>query len=433
MSLDSIVSISIDAQTTSPTQKGFGVPLVVGYHTNFAERTRSYTSLAALLADGFTTSSAIYKAVAAILSQNPRVESVLVGRLTTPSTMTMNLTPAVANNALYRVTINGQVFDYTSDGTATATEIVNGLVALINAAGPLPVTASNVADVLRLVADTPGQVFSLEIDYARWTTIHNATTDGSGIAAQLAAISLENDAWYALVMDSHGEAEILAAAAYIETVEKIFIAVSGDSDVLTALTTDVASDLESFAYARTALMFHRKPHQYANAAWVGTLLPTTPGEATWKFKTLAGVQNDTFTETQLNNLTNKNANLYQEVAGINITQEGVTSSGEFIDVTTFVDWLKARMQERIFAILANLPKVPFTDAGIALIEGAIRAQLDQGVEVGGLNPDGIQVIVPKASDVPQNDRAARRLTGISFQGVLAGAVHSVVINGTVTV
>lgn len=434
MSLDSIVNVAIDAQTTSPTRKGFGTPLIAGYHDHWVDsRTRVYTSLLGMIADGFVTTDAIYKAARAVFAQNPRPQQIMVGRFTVAATMTLELTPVVQNLHPYLVTINGAPFTFTSDASATAAEIVDGLVALINA-GAEPVTASNAADVLRLVADVAGDLFDVAIDYRDFDR-QDITTDAADVEQQLIDISIENDTWYGLVLVDGGAAAIANAAAYIETVKKVAIFVSGDSDILDSVaTTDIASVLQTATYARSAVLFSRNPHEWSNAAWEGNQLPNDPGSSTWKFKTLAGISADVFTETEANTLIAKGANFYQEIAGVSITQNGNTAGGEFIDVTIFVDWLSARIQERIYGILVNVKKIPFTDPGIALIEAAILAQLREGVNVGGLvDDDVLQVIVPAAADVSPANKAARILTPVTFQGTLAGAVHALVINGTVTV
>ena len=54
MSLTDIVDVTITAQTAAPSRVGFGVPLVMAYHTHFVERVRNYTGLAGMIADGFT-------------------------------------------------------------------------------------------------------------------------------------------------------------------------------------------------------------------------------------------------------------------------------------------------------------------------------------------------------------------------------------------
>ena len=55
MSLSDIVNINISRSTAAVSQKGFGVPLVVGEGALFAERVRTYTSMDGVaedLADG---------------------------------------------------------------------------------------------------------------------------------------------------------------------------------------------------------------------------------------------------------------------------------------------------------------------------------------------------------------------------------------------
>lgn len=432
MSLDSIVNITIDAQTTAPTRAGFGTPMIAGYTTVFAERIRFFTQLTEMTTLGFSTSSALYKAAQAVFAQNPRPTQLAIGRLDVANTMVVTCTPVVQNTHLYTVTINGVDFTFTSDGSATAAEIVAGLVAAING-GTEPVTASG-STTLILTADVAGTNFELEVDYSDLRP-NDDTADTCDIEAQLAAITVVSDAWYALHLVDRSAAITEAAAAYIETVKKIFVATSGDYDILTSSTTDLASALQDAAYARTALLFSRLPHKASGAAWAGNQLPFDPGSTTWAFKTLAGVPADSFPDAgEIVFMKAKNCNYYSTVAGINVTQQGKTASGEFIDVTIFLDWLKARMQERIFSLLANSKKIPFTAAGIGLIENTVRAQLAEGVRVGGLEDDDVlQVTVPLISEVDPVDKANRLLKTVRFQATLAGAVHELVVIGTILV
>ena len=77
----------------------------------------------------------------------------------------------------------------------------------------------------------------------------------------------------------------------------------------------------------------------------------------------------------------KNANIYETIAGVNITREGTVAEPEFIDVIHGVDWLTARIQERVYAALVNQPKIPYTNAGIAAIESLVREQLDAALDM----------------------------------------------------
>lgn len=430
MALADIVQVNITTETKAPSRLGFGTPLVFGYHTVFAERARSYASTAAMVTDGFSTSSPLYKAAVAILSQNPKVRRVVVGRAANAPTMKVVLTPIAKNLHLYTVTINGTAFTYTSDGTATAAEISAGLTTAINL-GAEPVTAVDLVGTLRLDADVAGTLFELEVLRADLT--QNNTTVDPGVVADLLAIQQFNDEWYSIHPTSQSQAEILALAAQVETMVKILVVANAD-DELPAGTAGLGESLKTAGYARTALVYHPKPHQYAGAAWAGVMLPKDPGSATWKFKTLAGVDVVALTDTEVNNLEADNVNSYVSIAGVSITQQGVSSSGEFIDITEGVDFLTARLQENVFARLANADKVPFTDAGIAIIEAEVRGVLRLGIDNGILAADPAPTVtVPKAADVSFTDKAARFLPDVEFTGTLAGAIHSLSIEGSVTV
>lgn len=260
------------------------------------------------------------------------------------------------------------------------------------------------------------------------------------IAADLAAIQQVSDIWYGLSLTNHTDAVILAAAAYIETQEKIYICESAESAILTSATSDILSQLKALEYSRTALVYSSDATQGPSAGWLGGQLPQTPGSSTWKFKQLVGITPDTLTQTQRNNVIGipgqpaKNGNIYETVGGVNITEEGWMVSGQFIDITVGVDWLKSTMQENVFALLVQAPKVPYTDQGVGIIINAIKQTLQQGVANGlidGSSP--IIVSAPQVLDVPLADRQNRLLPDVTFSCRFAGAIHFVQIQGTVSV
>jgi hypothetical protein len=264
--------------------------------------------------------------------------------------------------------------------------------------------------------------------------LRDMTTD-PGIVTDLGAVVAVDDDWYGIAIDSNSEAEILALAADVEARPKLFLAHTADTRAkVQAETTDVASDLQSFAYVRTALIWNNDTLGYAGAAWLGRCLPLDPGSETWKFKTLAGIAVDDLTATEVTALKAKACNYYVQIAGINITMDGVTSGGEFIDVTRFVDWLTARMKEAVFALFINNDKVPYTDGGVDLVRAALLGVLGLGVTRGGLAADPAPLVTaPLVADVDPVDRAARHLPDVHFSGRLAGAIHSVDVSGVVTV
>ena len=167
---------------------------------------------------------------------------------------------------------------------------------------------------------------------------------------------------------------------------------------------------------------------------MGAEFALDPGTYTMNLKTLAGQTVDTFTATQYNAALNKNANLYLEIGGVNVLRVGTYANGLFLDEIRFIDWLQARIEERIYFLLVNTPKVPYTDPGAQLLANQIQAVLQNGVKIGGLAADpAFTIFVPKVADQSPVDRADRYFPGVTFTAQLAGAIHKIQIRGTVTV
>jgi hypothetical protein len=273
--------------------------------------------------------------------------------------------------------------------------------------------------------------------------LHDTTTN-PGIATDLGAINGADVDWYGLLIDSNSELEVEAAAGWAESNDKLFGAQSADTACAdSGSTTDVAADLQTSNYFRSPAFFH--PDIGTTTSWLaagmfGDRLPADPGSDTWKFKTVAGVSSYVLSETEKTNLHAKNMFTYTVIAGVAVTEQGKVPAGEWVDVVRGIDWLKARMRERVFGLLVGAEKVPYTDAGVDLVAAQVRAQLRQGVSVELLAP-GIPgsttdpppvVTAPLVADVDPVDRANRVLPDVEFSARLAGAIHAVQINGTVS-
>lgn len=430
MSLDSIVNVQITKGTKSVSQAGFGTAMVLGLHTRFAERIRFYESMADVIAD-FQTSDSEYKAANALFAQEKKPERIAIGRRTAAVAQVITWTPTVVNATLYTVTINGTAHSYTSDGSATDLEIVAGLLALINAGAQASKVTASGTTTLIVTSDAAGEAFT----YSATSNLAAVVTFANhGVQEDIAAVIEESDDWYCLLLTSRTALDIRLAAASIEALRKIFLACSDEAGVLTSGTTDIAYVLKALTYARTAYLWSDDQANYPEAAWAGRLLPDDPGSETWKFKTLAGVTASVLTPSEVTNAEGKNANLYTEVGGVSITSEGIMVGGEFIDVTRFIDWVHARIQEGVYSRLVNLEKIPFTDAGVAVIEAEIRKVLLSGVRVGGIAPDPeFEVTAPLVADISTADKGTRTLPDVKFNFTLAGAIHAVEVNGIVQV
>jgi len=266
--------------------------------------------------------------------------------------------------------------------------------------------------------------------------------DSNPLADELDAVEEFDADWYCLLLETALEADILAAAAWIEAKRKIFIAKSSDAGCFDpAVTNDVLSDLKAANYDRTATIVKKNGvTDHPDAAWAGLSLPRDPGSISFKFKSLAAVTVDSLTPNEklavIRNEagTGKNGNTYTRVGGVNITEEGNMASGEFIDVMRGVDFIHARVQERIYFQLVNLPKVPYTNAGVNIVVNEIKAVMETAIAQSILRADPAPTVTaPDVQDIDPIDRANRVLPDVKFEGQLAGAIHKVRILGVVTV
>lgn len=430
-SLNQIVDIIISRESRGISRQGFGTMMILGLHTRFSERIRFYASLEEVDAD-FQTSDAEYLAAARAFAQRRRPSQVAIGRRSAAVAQIETFTPAVANSALYTVTINGTLHSYTSDVDATAAEIVAALIALINGGAQAGKVTASGSTTLIVTADNAGEPFT----FASSTNLPSVETVANhGVQEDIDAVAAENSSgWYGMTLTSRVALEILLAAAKVETLDKIYLACNEDAGVLAAPVTDVAGELNARAYDRTAFAYSSDQESYPDSGWMGGQLTFAPGQNTWAFKESVGTLPDNLSSTAKVNLAAKKANWYETIAGRNVFLNGTVASGEFIDIIVGCDWLKARIQEDIYERLANLPKIPMTNGGLAIIENIIRARINEGKRVGLLNPDSEPIItIPDVNSIPLQDRQARIASGIEFEDQLAGAVHKAIIRGRVYV
>lgn len=80
----------------------------------------------------------------------------------------------------------------------------------------------------------------------------------ASITTALNAIKAQDSDWYCLVSPHRVSANIQEIAAWIEGETKIYLSSSEDADVLTVVTTDIASVLQAASYNRSAYMWHNQ-------------------------------------------------------------------------------------------------------------------------------------------------------------------------------
>lgn len=445
------VSINITRETAKITRTGFGTALLFGPHYYYPDLVRTYSDPSEMLTDGFLVTDTLYIAAQKLMGQELSSPQFKVGRKLedvnskatlaftgTPSAGTWTLfvgigsaTPIETGNITYAADDDTALIETAIEALSGITEVtVTGLYSTgytieftgVDAAADFRVTAIDVSSLTGVTAATA-----------------TMTQYGSGIEAWdvgLNAVIADDSDWYELLTTAKTKADILLLAAVIETKLKKYGVSTAEADVKNGVAANTLKSLKALDYDRTFYEYSGDATNSPEAAWAGGLLPKDPGSITWKFKRQVGITPDVLTTTESNNIVDDNGNTFETVGGVNIiSSEATVVSGEFIDIIRGTDWLQTRMAEDLFSLLINSDKIPFTERGAGAIEGKIRYWLNRAESsaVNLLVPGESVINMPVIANVPSGEKLARYLSGITFSGKYAGAVHKIGITGKLTV
>lgn len=449
--LSSIVNVSITRETQAVSQTGFGIVNILGKNLNSASRLQYFsvddlTALSAVLIGGSTAPE--YLAAQSIAAQSPRPTQFAVSSVLAPKVITDNAGTFTAGSIV--ATVNGvavtQAFSADKDTTMTA------LAAQIQARSDIATAVySSVAHTITVTpeANIP---LSLAVSVTGITgTMTVAISVGTEMETYTEALNntkLYDNGWYGLVVCDRDSSDVQLIAAWVEANTKVYATTSADANIIDVSaasdTTSIAAILKAASYLRATVLYHATAASaYPEAGYLANKLCRTPGSYTAMFKNIPGLAVSSLTTTQFNNAREKNAVVYTLTAGQNMTWDGKTASGEWLDVVHGIDWFAARLAEGVFGLLAREPKVPYTPEGLAAIRAEMEkvgeASVESGLfsktlydEVTKLQTGGFYVTMPLFSSISLNDKANRTLNNVKMTGFLAGAIHLVTIEATIT-
>ena len=250
-----------------------------------------------------------------------------------------------------------------------------------------------------------------------------------------------------MALTSRNEADILAAAAWAESHERLFGTCSaGTNNLDPASTTSLGYKLKIGQFARTFWCYHKDAGtNYLEVGWMSKMFTYYPGSENWANQKLTGVTTDALTEGQFKAIESNNGNTFEMFGNsFSATQVGKVAANEWIDIIRFRDWLVQAVRVSVVSALINADKkIPHTDPGYQVIAAAIIGPLSLGRDRDGIAPpeldiDGQTVIkswtvtLPKSAAVPVNDKANRVLHDVYFSARLAGALNLVEIKGSMS-
>ncbi|GAB6990857.1 DUF3383 family protein [Paenibacillus pini] len=235
--------------------------------------------------------------------------------------------------------------------------------------------------------------------------------------------------WHFLILTSSTVENITAIADLIELddTRQFFASTSKKEDLKTIKSKD---------YKNTVAFYLKNTDDYPEAAWIGETGSQDVGSVTWKFRTLSGIKPMELSASELEEIHELGANTYVTKAGDNVTSEGKTVSGEYIDVIHAKQYVTYSIEYEVQKLLNKSPKIPYTSGGIAMIESTVKMVLQRCYNQGMIASDqdniGIYGTTFKPrEDVNPTDRANREYNEGSFFFEIAGAIHTAKINGVI--
>lgn len=186
--------------------------------------------------------------------------------------------------------------------------------------------------------------------------------------------------------------EVSAAAAVVQTMNKMLFVVSNDADDIAAAGS--FHDIAEAGYDKTRCLAYlsdtTEPAKVMAAAYAGRALSTafegSNTTSTMHLKDLVGVTADpTMTQTQLNLCQDCGADAYVNIAGV--AKTFTSGANGYFDQVYNRCWFLGALEVAGFNALAKVStKVPQTEPGMTILKGAYRLVCDRAVRNGYVAP-----------------------------------------------
>ncbi|SMB95358.1 Protein of unknown function [Desulfonispora thiosulfatigenes DSM 11270] len=256
-----------------------------------------------------------------------------------------------------------------------------------------------------------------------WDSSTGSPTD---LVNELQALIEVNNDWYYLTCTENGDDVIKELANWTDGQIRIYFS-----------TTQNKALVETMQNENATVMYHNDTEAFVSEGLAAIGQAYEPGSVTFKFKTIEGVQASNIATADLNKLHENGGFSYIKKMGVLQTTEGITTSGEYIDVVIGAHFIKATMENEAMKLATSTPKIPYDNTGISMLVSVAEKVLKQAVQKGIIlkdeNGNGIyEITFSKREDAEFNDVAQRIYNGINWSAKLAGAIHTGKISGVLT-
>jgi hypothetical protein len=394
----------------------------------FAEAAKTYSSTAAMLADGFLATSDAVLAVAQVFGQGaftPTVPTrVAIVKRAVPVAQVEEFTVLNDDDGPWTLSISyvggsavtAATFAASGD---TVTAIKDGLLASFvgGAFAPTQTAVTSGVDSGTVTAVTAGAPFILTAtgpNGAADVLVANVTPN-AGLYEDLDAGFKAAPFWCVIPDPAQTQSEMIevsrwaeASAEPLSTRRNICMVATDDADILTATEPNFAATLAGMNRTRTFVLYHVNLTDKMTAAWFGRYgAPTTPGERAFHFGLLSG----TTETTAINYVHAQGVNLkasrcsWVERDGPASTSPlrvfwGQGSGGFFAVQKQAEDYWWLRTIAAMVAVLESVAGVNLDDEGVAKMVSAIDVV---NTELGTSTPPVIDLAQTSVTPVPLED------------------------------
>lgn len=446
---DKVVDVVVTLGTQPIDTVGFETPMFLAIHNVFPERQRSYTSTQEMVDDGFAVGSPAHQFASNVFAGAFRPSMVTIGREELEN-VTVDFTGQVNTETVTLNISSGalvKAIKYVITGTpATPQAIVTALVAAITADTELSaagVTATGTGSILTIAGTGAYSVGRGTGNYVL-TNVAGSET----VATVLPLILDENANWYFLSTESHVDADIIAAAQFASTNYKLHVYSTAKSDnwAPNNVTTSIADKLADLSYDSLGIADPLADSVFPEGALIGVMAANDPSYGdSIHLKELKGVTDPKWSGTQRMAIWNRNLNFYRTINGVGAFNEGKCASGQYVDVIRFSHWLKFRLEESVFGHMyrrSNMGlSVKMSDDDLPSLKSVMMNNpINVGIRNGSIltGYDSVTqtfydpvITIPKRSQIPTNDLAARILRDVKVELVYNNALHFVRIRASV--
>lgn len=245
-----------------------------------------------------------------------------------------------------------------------------------------------------------------------------------GAEEWVAVESNVSKAWRQLVVINEGEtttnvAKIMENIEGQKTYPKMYYANLDNDD-----TTEIAVE----SIERTVLFYYTPTVDIPCpvAALVGEVAGLDVGSYTLNNLVVTGVKGLELSEDDIEEIHKKGGITFVVSAGDVVASEGITAGGSFVDNVDGNDYIKQQLEYKTQKVFNNNLKVPYTNAGIAMLESAAIEVMTDAFNRGIVDSFVVKYALRENTSV--EDRAARKYIGGNIEYSMAGAIHKIEIN-----